>query len=179
MPEMEAGDFLDEVKDSKNKKRKDNRTMKKMRKLFAVVCMLAMVSSMTACGSVDDERENTPSSNTESLDNSEENSTSSEESDTPSNGEMEATTQGNGETLVVYFSYSGNTEEVANQIADYTGASLAQIERAEPYTNVNEEGEEELNNEARPEITVDVDDIENYETVFIGFPKMEYGFHCV
>lgn len=170
MPEMEAGDFLDEVKDSKNKKRKDNRTMKKMRKLFAVVCMLAMVSSMTACGSVDDERENTPSSNTESLDNSEENSTSSEESDTPSNGEMEATTQGNGETLVVYFSYSGNTEEVANQIADYTGASLAQIERAEPYTNVNEEGEEELNNEARPEITVDVDDIENYKTVFIGYP---------
>lgn len=144
--------------------------MKKIKKLFAVVCVLAMVLSMTACGSTEDERKDTPSSNTESADNTEENGTSSEESDRTSNTETQETAKGNGKTLVVYFSHSGNTEEAANQIADYTGADLAQIERAEPYTNVNEEGEEELNNNARPEITVSVEDIENYETVFVGYP---------
>lgn len=35
--------------------------------------------------------------------------------------------------LVAYFSQTGNTEAVANQIADRTGGTLAEIERAEPY----------------------------------------------
>lgn len=38
--------------------------------------------------------------------------------------------------MVAYFSYSGNTEKVAKQIADYTGGTLAEIERATPYTIV-------------------------------------------
>ena len=79
------------------------------------------------------------------------------------------------DTLIVYFSHSGNTEAVAQQIADITGGTLAEIQRAEPYTNVNTEGEEELNNNARPEITVNIDSIDNYQTIFVGYPKMEYS----
>lgn len=118
--------------------------MKKMKKIFAIVCMLTMVLAMTACGNTNNQEENASSADTESTNNS--------------------------EPLIAYFSYSGNTEEVANQIADYTGGTLAQIERATPYTDVNEEGEEELNSDARPEITVNVDSIENYNTIFIGYP---------
>lgn len=73
-------------------------------------------------------------------------------------------------TLVVYFSHTGNTEEVAQEIADYTGATLAEIQRAVPYDDVNTEGEEELENDARPEITVDLDGIEQYDTIFVGYP---------
>ena len=80
---------------------------------------------------------------------------------------------------MAYFSYSGNTEEVAQQIADRTGGTMAQIERAVPYDDVNAEGEEELNSNARPEITVSVDNVDEYETIFVGYPKMEQGFTCV
>lgn len=126
--------------------------MKKMTKIIAIVCVLTMVFAMTACGSSNDKEEKASAADTASANDSENNSESS------------------NETLVAYFSYSGNTEEVAKQIADYTGGTLAQIERATPYTNVNEEGEEELNSNARPEITVDVDSIEDYSTIFIGYP---------
>ena len=74
------------------------------------------------------------------------------------------------DTLVAYFSYSGNTEAVAQQIADYTGGTLVEIQRSTPYDDVNAEGEEELNSNARPEITVDLESIEEYDTVFIGYP---------
>ena len=41
-----------------------------------------------------------------------------------------------GETvLVAYFSHTGNTEAVAEQIADLTGGTLAEIQRAEEYGN--------------------------------------------
>ena len=50
------------------------------------------------------------------------------------------TSQGQTDTLVAYFSYSGNTEEIAQQIAGYTGADLVEIERATSYESASEEG---------------------------------------
>lgn len=136
-----------------------------MKKIFAIVCVLTMVLAMTACGNTNDREEQASSTDTESTNNS----AASEESDSASDTE-ELRASSTNETLIAYFSYSGNTKEVAQQIADYTGGTLAQIERATPYTDVNKEGEEELNSDARPEITVNVDSIENYETIFIGYP---------
>lgn len=59
---------------------------------------------------------------------------------------------------------------MAQQIADRTGGTMAQIERAVPYDDVNAEGEEELNSNAHPEITVSVDNVDEYETIFVGYP---------
>lgn len=73
-------------------------------------------------------------------------------------------------TLVAYFAYSGNTQAVAEQIADDTGGTLVEIQRSQPYDDVNTEGEEELESNARPEITVDLESIDDYETIFIGYP---------
>lgn len=86
------------------------------------------------------------------------------------NGKTQEETTSGSVPLVAYFSYSGNTEEVAQQIADRTGGTMAQIERAVPYDDVNAEGEEELNSNARPEITVSVDNVDEYETIFVGYP---------
>lgn len=153
--------------------------MKKVKKIFAIMCVLTMVFAMTACGNTNNQEE-ASSADIESTNSSENSNVASEESVSSTNvaseesesasSTEELTTSGTNETLVAYFSYSGNTEEVAQQIADYTGGTLAQIERATPYTDVNEEGEEELNSNARPEITVNVDGIENYNTIFIGYP---------
>ena len=72
--------------------------------------------------------------------------------------------------LVAYFSNSGNTEEAAQLIAERTGGTLAEIQRAVPYDDLQAEAEEEINAGARPEITVDVEDISDYEMIFVGYP---------
>lgn len=75
-----------------------------------------------------------------------------------------------GNILVAYFSYTGNTEEVAQLIAEYTGGDLAEIERAEEYGNLQEEAEAEILDGVHPEITVSVDSIAEYDTIFVGYP---------
>lgn len=78
--------------------------------------------------------------------------------------------QAGGDILVAYFSHTGNTEAVAQQIASLTGGTLAQIERAEDYGDLQQEAEAEIKDGARPEITVSVDNVADYNTVFVGYP---------
>ena len=75
-----------------------------------------------------------------------------------------------GNVLVAYFSHTGNTEAVAEQIAERTGGTLAQIQRAEDYADLQQEAEEEFLQGVRPEITVSVDNVEEYDTIFVGYP---------
>lgn len=85
-----------------------------------------------------------------------------------------------GNVLVAYFSASGNTERVAQQIASDLGADTFAITPAEPYTsedlNWNQESSrvniEHENESARDiELTqVTPDGWDGYDTVFIGYP---------
>lgn len=75
-----------------------------------------------------------------------------------------------GNMLVAYFSHMGNTEAVAEQIAERTGGTLAQIQRAEEYADLQQEAEAEILQGVRPEITVSVDNVEEYDTIFVGYP---------
>ena len=82
--------------------------------------------------------------------------------------------------LVAYFSATGNTESVANTIADLTGGDLFEITPADPYTsddlNWTDENSrvvyEYENPEARDvELAEDtVDNWDEYDVVFIGYP---------
>lgn len=60
---------------------------------------------------------------------------------------------GDGGILVAYFSNTGNTEAVAGQIAELTGGTLAEIQRAQEYGDLQSEAEEEILEGIRPEIT--------------------------
>lgn len=81
-------------------------------------------------------------------------------------------------TLVAYFSATGTTERAARALADATGADLFEIEAAEPYTaadlnwnNSSSRSSIEMNDDvARPTIAQTVSNMEEYETVFVGFP---------
>lgn len=75
-----------------------------------------------------------------------------------------------GNILIAYFSYTGNTEEVAQMIAEYTGGNLAEIQRAEEYGDLQEEAEAEILDGVHPEITISVDSIAEYDTIFVGYP---------
>lgn len=72
--------------------------------------------------------------------------------------------------LVAYYSYTGNTEEFANVIADETGGTLFEIQRAEDYSNLYTEAEEEINNNDRPELAEMPENVEQYDTIFVGYP---------
>lgn len=81
--------------------------------------------------------------------------------------------------LVAYFSHTGNTKEVAEYISKQTGADLFQIEAKEPYSGGTQavadraKSEEETN--ARPELAATVSNMEQYDTIFIGYPIWYYN----
>ena len=50
------------------------------------------------------------------------------------------------------------------------GADLAEIRRTEEYGNLQEEAETEILDGIHPEITVSIDNIASYGTVFVGYP---------
>lgn len=77
---------------------------------------------------------------------------------------------GSANVLVAYFSQTGTTRRVAQQIAEYTGGDLAEIQRAQPYGNLQTEAKAEIDNGTRPAITVDAGDLSKYDVIFIGYP---------
>lgn len=82
------------------------------------------------------------------------------------------------DAAVVYFSATGNTKKIAEKMAEITNADLYEIQPVEAYTdedlNYNDNScraNQEMNDEnARPEIQNDLSVIENYETVYLGYP---------
>lgn len=80
----------------------------------------------------------------------------------------------NGKTLVVYFSYSGNTKQVAENIQRKLGADIFEIKTVKEYSSdydtVVDDAQEEQNDNARPELSTTLDHIEQYDTVIIGYP---------
>lgn len=81
---------------------------------------------------------------------------------------------GEGGSLIVYFSWSGNTEAVAQEIQSQTGADLFEIVPTELYTDDYNElldiAQKEQSSDARPAIA-DTIDLSGYDTVFLGFPN--------
>lgn len=81
--------------------------------------------------------------------------------------------------LVVYFSWSGNTRSVANEIQAQTGADIFEIVPAEPYTDdydtLLDVAQEEQTEKARPDIEGEIENFQQYDRVYLGFPNWWYG----
>lgn len=85
-----------------------------------------------------------------------------------------------GKTLIVYYSATGNTKEVADMIAKETDGTLFEIEPKNPYSDEdlnygddNSRVTREYNNENARNvelISTTVDNWDSYDTVFIGYP---------
>ena len=84
--------------------------------------------------------------------------------------------------LVAYFSATGTTKKVAEKLAKATGENLFEIKPQVEYTsedlNWNDKKSRssvEMNDEfSRPEIENVVENIDDYDTVFVGFPVWWY-----
>ena len=153
--------------------------MKKRGFLLMTVCIL-IVGLLAGCGAESGQDESQTQSNTGAASENESSAATTEDSAEASN---EAETDGDGtqgKTLVVYFSATGNTERVAEVIAETTGGELFELEPVDPYTDEDlnytddnsrvsqEYADESLRN---VELVADtVDDWQDVERVYIGYP---------
>lgn len=154
--------------------REENKSMKKSHKIISVVCMLAvMLFCITACGNSDEKKDTTDNDI-----NSTENQDEKKNEPTATEDTQEMIDTENGKVLVAYFSATGNTRVIAEYAADAMNADLYEIVPEKPYTsgdlNYNDNSSRtsmEMNDtSARPAISGSVENIEQYDIIFLGYP---------
>lgn len=143
-----------------------------VKKLFSVILVGTAVFSLAACSGGTGTEEQTETQSEESTETqTEENTDAGEAADIE---EGTDTAAGEGTALIAYFSWSGNTEAVAQEIRAQTGADMFEIVPAEPYTDDYNElldiAQEEQSSGARPAIAETVD-LSGYDTIYLGFPN--------
>lgn len=165
-----------------------------MKRIITLLLAGCMVFGLAACGNT---QTNEPAASQEST-TPQADSAAENESDTKqesfgtendsSEEEQEETdmTEGSSNILVAYFSLAGeqyqvgvveegNTSIIAHMIAEQTGADLFEIEPVTPYpetySGLLEVSQEEMGSDVRPEINGTVENMDQYDTVFIGYPN--------
>ena len=163
-----------------------------------------MVLSLAACaGSQQEEQsasaEATEQSQSASVQEEEEPASTEQQPEEPaSSTEQPSDTQESG-VLVAYFSWAdnavidgevdavaspsvtapGNVQQLAQWISERTGGDLFSIQVTEPYSSdwdaCLERANQERAEDARPELTASVEQLERYDTVFLGYPNWWYG----
>lgn len=139
-----------------------------MKKLISVFMVLAMAFSLAACGNENAGGESSDTKMETSVQPAaEEQETSTEETD-----------GADKKALVVYFSATGNTKAVAETLAELQNADIYEIVPEQPYTDddldysdKNTRATKEQNDtDARPAISGSIENFEQYETVYVGYP---------
>lgn len=113
--------------------------------------------------------------------------------------EQQPTSEQESGVLVAYFSWAdnavidgevdavaspsvtapGNVQQLAQWVSERTGGDLFSIQVTEPYSSdwdaCLERANQERAEDARPELTASVEQLERYDTVFLGYPNWWYG----
>ena len=128
-----------------------------MKKIIFALLAAVMVISLAACGG----------------NNAKTETTSAPTATASVNGNSETA----GNVLVAYFSATGNTRTIAEYIADSAKADIYEITPEEPYTDADLDynsdcraNREQNDDSARPAISGTVENIEQYDTIFLGYP---------
>lgn len=148
-----------------------------MKKTTAILLSLLMVTGLVACSG---NTEQTGQSSTESISTvgtADNESTAPTDSDSTSDNEEESL-----KVLVAYFSATNTTEGVAEHIANGLNGDIYEIIPETPYTDAdlnyndnNSRSTVEMNNpNARPAISGSVENMAQYDVVFIGYPIWWY-----
>ncbi len=160
-----------------------------MKKCLSLMLALLLVFSMTACGSsTQDSVDGNESASsvqatenetetTEELEETEETDNETAESE-PKDMEISEAETEQSRSLVVYFSATGNTQAVAEELAAQTGADLYEIVPEEPYTDddlnysdrTTRATVEQNDPDARPAISGSIPNLDQYDTIYIGYP---------
>jgi len=78
-------------------------------------------------------------------------------------------------TLSAYFSHSGNTRVIADQIRENVGGDIFEIVPVDPYprdyNKVVEQARKELGEDYRPLLKTKIENMDPYDMIFIGYPN--------
>lgn len=148
-----------------------------MKKLTAILLSFLMVIGLAACS------RNTEQTGQSATQSSTENSSPAGTADNESTASTDFSStpdneQGSVNVLVAYFSATGTTKGVAERIADGLSCDIYEITPEDPYTDAdldyndnNSRSTIEMNDpNARPAISGSVENMEQYDVVFIGYP---------
>lgn len=151
-----------------------------MKKLTTLFLSLMLIFSLAACGSKRQTQHTEPDASEPASEVNSKSETLEEPGTKPSGTETEEPESAGSKTLVVYYSATGSTENVAKVIAEVTGADLFELEPVKPYssadldwTNDDSRVTREHENEVERVVELVSATISNwsdYDTVFIGYP---------
>lgn len=138
-----------------------------MKKLISVLLFCTLLGSLAACSSRDTAEEAEKETSQTDMSGQE-----AEDAKEPERGSESG--EGN-KALVVYFSWSGNTEKVADSIAGQTRADIFKIVPTEPYIDDYNElldiAAEEKQDGERPEIADSINNFGQYDVIYVGYPN--------
>ncbi|MBA2212585.1 flavodoxin [Sellimonas intestinalis] len=153
-----------------------------MKKLVSIFMIFTLLFTFAACSnnganeessSPTQQSSNQSSTTDEELNNSNDSSVPSEE--LSKQEDSSTPTETGTKSLVVYFSWSGNTENVAKVIQSQTDSDIFEIVPATPYSDdyntVVDFAQEEQRNNARPAISGSIENLADYDVVYVGFPN--------
>jgi flavodoxin len=140
-----------------------------MKKMLASALTLIMALSLTACSGNNSggQAGNGPNA-------------AAQEKNSPPNTKTESGDQTQMDSarkkiLIAYFSRSGNTREIANQIQENVGGDLFEIVTVDPYpadyNGTVDQAKREQENNYRPKLTAEVKNMDSYDVVFVGYPN--------
>ena len=153
-----------------------------MKNLFSMLLALAMAVSLAACGAgasgIPQESQSGSSSSANEPPASAEPDSIPDPSKETSGSIQEPSEGAVHSTLVACFSATGNTEGVAQHLQALLDADLYEIVPTDPYSdddlnyNVSDyrANQEQNDPDARPAIDGGVDNIEDYDVIFLGYP---------
>lgn len=169
-----------------------------MKKITAILFSVLLVLSLAACGNNNQNTAEDTSAETvtEPTDSNAENTTEPAEDETESIKTSDSTKTGNSNILVAYFSVMetdgvdtvagasrvavngevlGNNEYIAQIIQRETGGDLFAIKTVQEYPTTHDPLLEFAYNEkadnARPELATQIENLNNYDVIFLGYPN--------
>ena len=169
------------------------------KRISALILCICFAAAASGCGNTEDTDNRERNVQEERTGAGEDSGTAADESTADTSELQENAPQTSGNILVAYFSWAdnailaddvdavaspsvippGNVQQLAGWVQEETGGDLFPIQVTEPYSSDWDEcldrANQELRDDARPELEESVENLSDYDTVFLGYPNWWYG----
>lgn len=172
-----------------------------MKKVISLFLAIAMVISLTACSTTENQANSSSEASKSSSTVPEQETTYSSSSDmeSASSYSSETNEEQGSNILVAYFSWAdnailaddvdavaspsviplGNVQQLAGWVQEETGGDLFSIRVTDPYPSDWDDclarANQERGDNARPKLVENVENLDQYDTIFLGYPNWWYG----
>ena len=169
------------------------------KRISALILCICFAAAASGCGNTEDTDNRERNVQEERTGAGEDSGTAADESTADTSELQENAPQTSGNILVAYFSWAdnailaddvdavaspsvippGNVQQLAGWVQEETGGDLFPIQVTEPYSSDWDEcldrANQERRDDARPELEESVENLSDYDTVFLGHPNWWYG----